>query len=723
MSSRLNFGAALLVTALCGAPGWGESEAKDHWAWGDLVRPALPEVQTSQKLRTPVDHFLFAKLAQTGVAPAPEADPRTLLRRVYVDLIGLPPSPEEQEAFLKDPSDAAFAKVVDDLLGRLQYGERWGRHWLDVVRYAESKGYERDEYKKYVWRYRDYVIDAFNQDKPYNQFIMEQLAGDELDEVTIDTQIATTFLSLGTFDTIAADSQVAIYDTLDDMVGTTSMAFLGQTLQCARCHDHKFEPLSQKDYYRVLAAFESLDVTKKERQLGNEEDHERYREQEERFLMEKVEPMQKAEEKIWLPILQRWKQEGLPSGKKAQLNEKQLQLTIEAITVDLEKRSKEQRHMLERERNKVRAAVRELASEEERKEISDHEKQLKALVKNKPLPMMGWIYPERGANPKATQLRIRGDVHQKGEEIPFGIPVVLERGKLPEPKPTKNSAGRRRALAEWITGPGAPLSARVMANRVWQYHFGQGFLEDANNLGVKGGTPSHPELLDWLASSFMEGGWKLKPLHRQIVLSSAYRLSATHPDPDSDPENALFSRWPIHRLEAEAIRDSILAASGKLNLEMKGPPIHPPFTDKVVGASSGADWKNSPEEEASRRSVYIFAKRAIPLPALSILGNPESSSSCAKRNVSTTVVQSLYMFNGRFLNEQAGHLAARLKGVEGEEARLRLAFELTLCRPPSESEVADVRHYLEKAVAEHKIDAMTALSLILFNTNEFIYRN
>ncbi|MCH2065223.1 MAG: DUF1549 and DUF1553 domain-containing protein [Roseibacillus sp.] len=695
-------------------------EAEEHWAWSKLAGPVLPDLVGGQA-HTPVDHFIFARMAEAGVQPAPKAAPRELLRRVHLDLTGLPPTPGEVEAFLRDPGDEAYTRVVDDLLRRPQYGERWGRHWLDVVRYAESKGYERDEYKKFVWRYRDYVIESFNQDKPYDQFIHEQLAGDELDNVTLETQLATTFLALGTFDTIAADREVAVYDTLDDILATTSMAFLGQTLQCARCHDHKFEPFSQKDYYRVLAAFEPLNVTGRERQVGTTEDRKRYQEAEESYRRDTLEPRRRAEEQFWLSILKRWSKDGLPEGRKAKLNDKQLTLTIEAIPLAPDKRSKEHRNMLEKERNRVRSAVREVATEEERSKISEYEQGLKAVEKDRPQPMMGWVYAGN-ARPKPTHLRVRGEVHQRGEEIPFGVPVVLEGEGLPELRPTGQSSGRRRALAEWITGPQAPLAARVMANRVWQYHFGRGLVEDGNNLGMEGGEPTHPELLEWLASSLIEGGWRLKPLHRQIVLSSTYRLSATHPDPGKDPNNTLYSRWPLHRLEAEAIRDSILAASGKLNREMKGPPIYPPFADKVVGASSGADWKNSTEEEASRRSVYVFAKRAIPLPELAVLDNPDSSCSCAKRTVSTTAVQSLLMMNGRFINEQTVHLANRLRELEGEVARIRTAFELILCRPPTTREVEQARAFLVKAAREQKIDPLASLALVLFNTNEFSYR-
>lgn len=699
---------------------------RNHWAWKALQKPAVPSVSNGAFVRNPIDAFVLAPVEAAKGTMAPAAAPATLLRRLSLDLIGLPPTPKELEAFVANPSEEAYARVVDDLLARPQYGERWGRHWLDVVRYAETKGYERDEYKKFVWRYRDYVIDAFNSDLPYNRFILEQLAGDELDDANFQTQVATTFLSLGTFDTIAADSQVARYDTLDDIVATTSMAFLGQTLQCARCHDHKFEPLSQKDYYRVLAAFESLDVTKRERQLGTAEDLQKFNQRLQKHRDEVLNPRRAREEKLWLPMLKRLQEGGAPEGKKQRLNDKQLQEAIEAVETKPADRSNKHRNWVERERKKIRSALFEIASEEEKKALKEQEALVAEVETSRPEPMMGWVYPDR-PRPSATHMRIRGDVHQKGEEIPFGLPVVLDRNDLPEAKPTKKSSGRRRALAEWIVGPGAPLAARVMANRVWQYHFGNGLVPEANNLGVKGGEPSHPQLLEWLAQELIASDWKLKPLHRTIVLSNSYRRASAHPDSEFDPENKLFSRWPVHRLEAEAIRDSVLSITGKLNLKQHGPPVYPPRSGKlVVGASAGLDWKKSPEEEGNRRSVYVFAKRSIPFPDLAVLGSPDSSGSCEKRTVSTTAVQSLLMMNGQFLNEQARHLAERLRkeGGESVEAQVKLAFQLALSRRATESELQDAGAFVEQAATlDPKDDALAAFCLVLLNTNEFVYRN
>ncbi|MFT5857540.1 MAG: hypothetical protein ACI8XO_004801 [Verrucomicrobiales bacterium] len=712
-------------TAIVWTLAGGVTLGDDHWAWSPLDAQPAPAVNDASQIRTPVDAFIYAKLEEKSVPPAAPADPLVLLRRVYLDLIGLPPTPEEQRAFSSDPSDRAFEHIVDDLLARPQYGERWGRHWLDVARYAETKGYERDEFKKFTWRYRDYVIDAFNRDLPYDQFVTEQLAGDEIPDADARTQIATTFLSLGTFDTIAADKEVAIYDTLDDMVATTSMAFLGQTVQCARCHDHKFEPVTQVDYYRLLAAFESLDVTKKERQIGTEEDFEKHRAAEEHFEAAVLKPEMEAEEKVWLPMLERLQRDGVPKGKKPRLDEKNMKLAIESITMTQEERTKDHLRVLEKERGKIRGALHDIAGEAEKEALKACEKRLKEVEAKRPQAMMAWVYPERGAKPKATQLRVRGDVHQKGEEVTFGVPVVLARDPLPEPSATGRSSGRRRVLAEWITGAGAPLAARVMANRVWQFHFGRGFVQDANNFGVSGGEPSHPELLDWLAGELIDGGWKLKPLHRTIVLSNTYRMSAAHPRPDADPENRLFSRWPLHRLQAEGIRDSILAVSGKLNLKMAGPSIYPPMDRQVVGASSKSDWGKSTEDEASRRSIYVFAKRAVRLPELAVLGSPESSESCGQRNVSTTAIQSLLMFNGSFMAEQAEHLAARLEKEAGAKpsAQIERLFQLALCRSPRAAETGDALEFLEGAAEEKKMRPLAALCLVLLNTNEFVYQN
>lgn len=594
--------------------------ARRHWAFQPLTKPVVPAGSDRQN-SSPIDAFIRNRMELAGIRPADPAKPHVLLRRVYLDLIGLPPTRQQQDEFARNPSAAAYAAIVDDLLARPQYGERWGRHWLDVVRYAETKGYERDDFRPGVWRYRDYVIRSFNADKPYDQFLTEQLAGDELPDATPEMQLATTFLRLGPYDSIANSKEVAKYNQLDDILGTTTLAFMGQTIQCARCHDHKFEPIAQLDYFKLLGAFESLSIGSGGRKIG---------------------------------------------------------------------------------------------------------------------PFHAFVFNDN-PKPKQTRIHVRGNVKAQGKAVAFGLPAAFDPGDLPPPAPTKSSPGRRLWLAKYLTGPGSHLTARVIANRIWHYHFGRGFMQDPSNFGIQGGEPSHPKLLEFLAYELRSGGWKLKRLHKMIVLSNTYRQSAVHPNPRADIENIFFSRWPLHRLQAEAIRDSMLAASGKLNLKMGGESIHPPFENQIAGDSSKNTWKKSPEVEASRRSVYVYGKRAIPLPDLSLLDAPESTESCGQRRVSTTAVQSLLLLNGKSALRNAVHLAERIKKEsQGDRAEhVHRAFQLVLCRPPSPEEIDLSLEFLDSSLHPPNDDAraekhetvagprdpLTAFCLMLFNTNEFVYAN
>ncbi len=697
-----------------------EKVKKEHWAFQPLRSPEVPRVRDASWVRTPIDAFVLARLEGKGLEPAAEVDRSALLRRVFLDLIGLPPTPAEQRAFLGDGSPQAFEKVVDDLLQRPQYGERWGRHWLDVVRYAETQGYERDEVKPFSWRYRDWVIEALNQDKPYNQFLTEQMAGDELDEPTSGSRVATTFFALGPFDTIAADNRLARYDQLDDILSTTTAAFLGQTLQCARCHDHKFEPLSQGDYYRMLAAFEPLQGGDKPAQIGSEAELAAFREATEKVEAE-LAPHQADLAGVQLAILERLNKDGVPSGKNVRLQGSRLASLLEALRVAAADRTKAQKDLLAREAKRVDAAVNQLATPEDQEKLEAIRKRFAEINSRRPQPVMAWVFQEKNPKPSRTHLLIRGEPHKPGDEVDFGIPTVLDPGNLPPPSPRPQSPGRRLWLARWMTNEAAGLAARVMVNRVWQYHFGQGFVLDANDMGLHGGPPSHPELLDWLAGDFVQGGWTLKRLHKQIVMSSVYRMKGVNPKADVDPENHLLSRYPVHRLEAEAIRDSMLAIGGRLNLKMGGPSIHPPFDNKIVGDSAGVGWEQSSESESCRRSVYVFAKRAIPLPELALLGLPDSSASCARRHVSTTPVQSLLLLNGKFAAQQSRFLADRVVKEAGDDlsAQIQMAYELALCRPPRPEETAVAREFILRGGK----DRLQAFCLVLMNTNEFVYAN
>jgi hypothetical protein len=667
-----------------------KASEQDHWAFQPVKRPHPPEVRDRSWVRNPIDAFVLARLEKIGLKPAPPADKRTLLRRVYFDLIGLPPTPREVQAFLDDHSPQAFARVVDDLLSRPQYGERWARHWFDVARYAETNGYERDGAKPNAWRYRDYVIDSFNCDKPYDCFLTEQLAGDEMQGSNAETQIATTFLRLGTWDDEPADPLVDRYDQLDDVLGTTATAFLGVTLRCARCHDHKFEPFSQKDYYRMLAVFEPLRRPQKGRAdldlvVGSEAELAAHRA-----------AVARIDAEVARAILQ-----GASLGNPMDARDD-------------------------------KAARRRL------------QQRVAALVATRLAgPPRAYIWHEAGPKAPITRIFRRGDPNRPLGEVGPGLPEVLVRRQPEPPRPLAKSTGRRLWLARWMTRPDNPLVARVMVNRLWQRHFGAGLVTTANDFGVMGEPPSHPELLDWLASEFVAGGWRLKRIHRLMVLSNTYQMSAAANPAAArkDPDGALLWHWRARRLEAEAVRDGVLTVSGRLNPYMTGPSVYPPLPRAVLEGQSrpGQGWGKSNERQSARRSVYIHVKRVLAVPELELLDAPDTTCSCEQRPVSTTAPQALTFLNGDFMHQQAGHFAGRLRREAGSDVRaqVRRAFEVAFSRPPRAEEVklalaflaAQQRQVEADAAAEKKpagdarLRALRAFCLVVLNTNEFVYLN
>ena len=793
MTCRLirGLGWVAILGALLGSPADGLGGARStrlkgrsHWAFQPVKRPAVPDVRNSAWVRTPVDAFVLAELELRGIKPAPAADRRTLLRRVYLDLIGLPPTPAEQRAFLGDRSPEAYAKVVDDLLSRPQYGERWARHWLDVARYAESNGYERDGAKPSAWRYRDYVINAFNQDKPYDRFVTEQLAGDEMPGTNAEAQIATTFLRLGTWDDEPADPLVDRYDQLDDVLGTTAAAFLGVTLRCARCHDHKFEPFSQVDYYRMLAVFEPLKRPQKDREdldwpVGDEWKVAAYQaavrkvEAEKAELRRQIDGLKTAiRERLFgerrplthaavarsgaraitadratttgRPLTPTLSPEGRGSSRSPAA--RRTSLPPEAVAAFRTKpgqRTSQQQTLVERFRATLEKEIRAAATPEEKARRERREKQLAAVATPRvtDLPHAYIWYEE---NPKApvTHVLRRGDPNKPKRQVGPGVPVVLTRQQPEPPRPTAHSTGRRLWLAGWMTRPDNPLVARVMVNRLWQHHFGRGLVGTPNDFGVVSEPPSHPALLDWLAREFMANGWHLKPLHRLMVLSSSYQMAATAEPKGAlaDPRGQLLSHWQERRLEAEAVRDAVLAVSGRLNPQMAGPSIYPPIPRAVLQGQSrpGEGWGKSDERQAARRSVYIFVKRVLAVPELELLDAPDTTSSCEQRPVSTTAPQALTFLNGDFINRQARHFAARLRREAGNDARAQVerAFELALCRPPRAEELKAATDFLAAQQRQIEVDAraakkpvaarqraLEAFCLVILNTNEFVYVN
>lgn len=741
------------------------SRAKDHWAYQPLRQPEIPNIarKFQSRIRTPIDAFLLDRMAQRGIDPAPQADPRTLIRRVHLDLVGLPPSPEVVETFVKkwNGQDAktqasVFAAIVDQLLASSQYGERWGRHWLDVARYAETQGYERDENKPFAWRYRDWVIDAFNSDLPYPRFVQEQIAGDELEDATTSSRIATGFLRVGTFDTIAADGKLARYDNLDDTLGVTMSAFMGMSIQCARCHDHKFEPLLQEDYYRLLCVFETIPDPKKPVAVGGPVEtaaYEKILAAWEAKLAEDMKPLDAlrvaAIENADLAILKE---------KKVRIDAKQLEEFLAAYRTPAKDREKKQQQLTSLNGGrKIDEIIRAVGTDDQKKQAESLYRELKhRFDKEKPQPLLAFAVSEVDGsagkvrkplapvpvptndktvkNWPSTKLMIRGEVNRPGDVVHMGVPSALaslSSQQSPPLEPLETSSGRRLWLARWMTQTQQGMLARVIVNRIWQQHFGRGFLNNANNLGVSGGKPSHPELLQWLAWDFVEHEWSMKHLHKRIVTSAMYQLATIHPNPEVDIEGELYSRWNSRRLEAEAIRDSLLAVSGKLNLKMHGPSIHPPMENKVVGASAGEGWQKSDETEASRRSVYVYAKRAIPLPELEMLGYPDSSVSMPRRQVATTSVQALLLLNGRLVTEMAAHLANRVRQEAGAEPakQVRRLWLISLSREPRAEELATALAYLEHHARENNSgrngvsDALSSLCKVLLNTNEFVYLN
>lgn len=616
---------------------------REWWSVRPLERPDVPTVADTDWPLNPVDNFLLAKIEAAGLEPPPATGRRALIRRASYDLTGLPPTLEEVEAFEQDRRPDAWERLIDRLLASPHYGERWGRHWLDLVRYAETDGYERDRKKPSAWRYRDWVIDALNADMPYDEFLTHQLAGDEIDHPTAASIVATGYLRLGIWDDEPTDTALAQYDDLDSVLDTTSRVMLGMSIGCARCHNHRGDPIPQTDYYRMLSFFRGIAPYKVGG--GNQPTPENYTD--------------------WIPP--------------------------------------------------------DLGTAEGERPVVEGPPHLMEVLRVK----------EIGAEAPATHVLIRGNPHAPAERVEPGFPLILgnadpELGERAADSPT---TGRRRALARWITDDGNLRTSRVMANRLWQYHFGRGLSPTPNDFGRFGQEATHPELLDWLATEFVARDWSLKAMHRLMMTSRAYRMSSRPPDGalETDPGNDLFSRFNMRRLTAEEIRDSVLAATGRLNLELGGPSVYPPMPEEVLATSSQPDkaWGESSPQQASRRSVYIHVKRSLLHPLLESLDMADTDSTCPVRFTTTQPTQALMMLNGEFMSEQARALAARIDGADGTvEERVTDALEAVLARRAHPVEVARGLGLIEELQREEGFEASAAFasySLLLLNLNEFVY--
>jgi hypothetical protein len=638
-----------------------QAESRVHWSFEPIRNPLPPAVRDTGWAKTTIDPFILARLEAIGLRPAPPADRLTLIRRVTFDLTGLPPTPEEIDAFLEDSSPDAYEKVVERLLASPHYGERWGRHWLDVVRYAETEGFEYDRLRPGAWRYRDYVISSLNADKPFDRFVLEQLAGDELAPGDHELLIAAGFHRLGPVRRNAGNQAVAVSrnEVLTEMTDAIGSAFLGLTVGCARCHDHKFDPLPQADYYRLQA-----------------------------FL--------------------------------AGTHEHDLVLADPKTRADHEARSKEITNQLTR--------LQKLLSSREGKEKPAIREQIALLRRKLPalLPTISTIHNVPAERTPVHVLR-RGDPEKKGVLVgprPLGRLTPPDTPELPG-----DVAQPKTRLARWLLAPEHPLTARVFVNRVWQYHFGRGIVATPNDFGANGAPPSHPDLLDHLARAFVAGGWRLKPLHRLIVCSSTYRQSTIGRDPGTagrvDPDDTLLWHFPRRRLSAEEVRDALLAVSGQLNPEAGGPSVAVPVAADLVDLLyDPAQWVVTADAaQHNRRSVYLLAKRNLPLPFFQAFDQPDAQTSCPRREASTHPLQALELLNGSLANRLARDFAERLTrecGPDGgshAERRNQIVergFRLAVGRPPSATE----RELSLAFLARHPVSEFT---LALFNLNAFLY--
>lgn len=683
------------------------AEWEAHWSFRQPEQVTPPTVKDEGWVRTPIDRFILARLEAAGLQPAPEADRRTLIRRAYFDLTGLPPTPEEVEAFAADPDPQAYEKLIERLLDSPQYGEKWARQWLDLVRYAETNSFERDGPKPNAWRYRDYVIKSFNDDKPYDRFVIEQLAGDELPDQTTETIIATGYYRLGIWDDEPADPLQARYDELDDIVSTTGQAFLGLTTGCARCHDHKIDPIPTADYYGLLAFFHEIqpygtradETSWSQTDISTPEVASKHRE-----LRGRLRAVRREMEEIeqWGIAKMSAADQRITEGADRQ------RLLDEKLAGHLDAADNEKYNGLKADKTKL-------------------EEELKALPPRETALSVAECLPEV----PETFVLTRGSPHSPGDKVEPHFPSLCgaPAPDLPAKDPGAHSSGRRLVLAKWIASPENRLTARVMANRIWQGHFGRGIVRTPNNFGQLGIPPTHPELLNWLAQAFVAEGWHMKPLHRLIMTSAAYRMSSQGNEAAlaKDPANDLFWRFDMRRLTAEELRDTMLAITGELDLEMYGPWVYPTVSAEVLAGQSipGKGWGKAGELNDARRSIYAHVKRSLPVPILSVFDFPDADGSCEARFRTTQPAQALTMFNGDFVNGEARALAARLKReTQTLDGQVRRGLELALCRPAAESDVERGLKLIETLRQKHGADEDRALDLfclVTLNMNEFAY--
>jgi mono/diheme cytochrome c family protein len=727
-------------------------EEQAFWAFQPIRRPALPTVKEHRRIRTPIDAFLLARLDKEGLSFSSEADRATLIRRVYFDLLGLPPSPAEIASFLVDPAADAYERLVDRLLSSSHYGERWGRHWLDVAGYADSEGYtEDDAVRVYAYKYRDYVIRAFNADMPLDCFIQEQLAGDEmvrppyanLNAAAIDKLTATGFLRMAPDGTArAADRKLAANQVVADTIQIVGTSLLGLTVHCAQCHNHRYDPIPQSDYYHLRAVFEpAYNVanwrTPAGRRISLYTDADRKQAQEVEKEAAKIDQARLKKQQEYTERTFQKELAKLAPGLREPVR-------LARNTPDAKRTAGQQKLLRDHPSVNVSAGSLYLydhkAAEDLKKLAADAAK----VRATKTVENFLRALTEIPGQIPVTHIFNRGDHEQPREAVsPGGLMVLasLKLGNIPAKEPALPTTGRRLALARWLTSGKNPLTARVLVNRVWLHHFGRGIVGTPGDFGYLGQRPTHPELLDWLANEFMAGGWRLKRLHKLIMTSTAYRQSSLRlPHLQKvDPDNRLLARMSVRRLDAEAIRDAMLAINGKLTRRLFGPPVpvmHDDFGQVVLGVdtadSAGYKQKEVPlGDEEFRRSVYVQVRRSRPLAVLDTFDAPAMTPNCECRNESTVTPQALMLMNSRLIVTQAKYFAERLQREAPDvRARVALGWRLSFGTEPKIGEVNDAMAFLSEQAAQFRSTqkgqdsdmlALASFCQALLSSNRFLY--
>ena len=684
-------------------------ESSGQWSLQPLQAPVV--TRTSDDT-SPIDAYITARLATNGLALSPEANRATLIRRLSFDLIGLPPSPREIDDFVQNQFPGAYEQLVERLLASPHYGERWGRHWLDVARYTESQGFEYDKLRDNAWHYRDYIIKSFNDDKPYDRFMKEQVAGDVLEPVTSDGIVGASLLVCGPWDEAgngqanATQKAITREEEMEDLISVVGQTFLGLTINCARCHAHKFDPIPQEEYYRVKSVFDG--VKHGERSIATMAEA---KAREERIAARKKE-IASAQD-----VVARIEDEGF---KRAAAKQSRTRETTNGRALSPEEVVASFRAGGFAIPESEILANLDVAQRAERESaLARIEKHRHTLEAVKPLPVS---YAGTRVQPAPTHKLKRGDVKEPGEVVtPGGLSAITEVDPELGLAADAPEAQRRLKFADWLADPRNPLPARVMANRVWHFHFGQGLVATPNDFGVSGARPTHPQLLDWLATKFIESGWSVKALHRLIVNSATYRQASTQTGIEYyrravslDADNQLLWRFPPRRLEAEAVRDAVLSVSGQLNLEIGGPSFRP--FDALKFPANAYLPVDKIGAEFNRRTVYRMNVNSGKEPLLDAFDCPDPSVKTPRRGVTSTPLQALALMNNSFLQRHAGLFAERaLKESANDLPRaIRTAYRLALGRPPAEQEA-------ERALAAARARSLTNVCWALLNSTEFVY--